>query len=102
MRSPNGTLYAERRMSLTNGVYKEIENLYRHWQKDPCWGPAVWCITQRKQKPQQPVEDAIRKQGIWDLDALDLGENTRDAEVKAHFAKIKAAGLAALGVKESK
>jgi hypothetical protein len=50
--------------------YSEIEDLYKKWKKDPSYGPAIWCIIKRKQLPQKPVEDSIRKAGIWDLDAL--------------------------------
>jgi hypothetical protein len=50
--------------------YNEIEDLYDHWQRDPEWGAAVWCIKKRKAMPQKPVADAIRNKGIWDLDAL--------------------------------
>jgi hypothetical protein len=63
--------------------YREIENLYRMWRKDPQWGAAIWCIIRRKQMPQKPVEDSIRKACMWDLDKLDLGENTMDAECQA-------------------
>jgi hypothetical protein len=62
--------------------FDEIENLYRMWRKGPRWGPAVWCMIQRNQMPQPPVEDAIRKEGIWQLDQFNLGKNTMDAEVK--------------------
>jgi hypothetical protein len=52
--------------------FDEIKNLYRMWRKDPDWGAAVWCMVQRKQMPQKPVEDIIRKASIWDLDSLNL------------------------------
>lgn len=57
--------------------YRDIETLYRMWRKDPVWGSAVWCMIQRNQMPQKPVENIINKAGIWDLSALQLGENTR-------------------------
>jgi len=41
-------------------------------------GPAVWCIQQRKQMPQRPVEDRIRAGGIWDLDSMGLLPNRRE------------------------
>ncbi len=69
--------------------HREIENLYRMWVKDPLWGPAVWCMIQRRQMPQKPVGDRIRAAGIWDLDSLGLGTNTQDAEVQAMFAALK-------------
>ena len=67
--------------------HDDIEPLYRMWLKDQSWGPAVWCIKRRNQIPQKPVEDRIRKEGIWDLDSLGVGPNTQDAEVKAWFAE---------------
>lgn len=69
--------------------YDEIEPLYRMWRKDPSWGPAVWCMIRRNQMPQKPVEDSIRKAGVWDLDKLGLGTNTLDAEVHAFVASLR-------------
>lgn len=66
--------------------YAEIENLWRMWRKDPSWGSAIWCMVQRNQMPQKPVEDILRKAGIWDLDKLGLGKNTMDDECKAYLA----------------
>ena len=45
------------------------------WKKDPKWGAAVWCMIQRNKMPQKLVEDKIRKDGIWDLDSLNLQSN---------------------------
>ena len=70
--------------------YCQIESLYRMWIKDPEWGAAVWCIQQRKQRPQAPVESGIKKGGVWDLDSMDLGPNTLDAETQALFAQVAA------------
>lgn len=54
--------------------YDQIKTLYQMWKKDPEWGPAVWCMIQRKFMPQKPVEDAIRKAGIWNLDEMGLDQ----------------------------
>jgi len=51
-------------------THSEINELYKMWKKDPGWGPAVWCIKKRKLMPQKPVEDMIRKAGIWNLDEI--------------------------------
>lgn len=50
--------------------FYDLEDVYDHWEKDPSWGPAIWCIKKRKQMPQRPVEKSIREAGIWDLDQL--------------------------------
>ncbi len=55
--------------------YSELESLYEHFHKDPSWGTAIWGIKKRGIFPQKPVEDAIRKAGIWDLDSMGLEEN---------------------------
>jgi hypothetical protein len=65
--------------------HAELQKLYDMWLKDPEWGAAVWCMVQRNQMPQKPVEDRIRKAGIWDLDALGIEPNTMDAEILAAF-----------------
>lgn len=50
--------------------FNELQDLYEHWIKDIRWGADVWCIKRRKQKPQAPVEKAIREAGVWDLDSI--------------------------------
>lgn len=60
--------------------YSQIETLYKMWRKDPSWGAAVWCMIQRNQMPQKPVEKRIREAAIWDLDSLKLGTNIMDAK----------------------
>ena len=48
--------------------YTEIDNLYKMWRKDTYWGAAKWCILQRKMMPQEPVLEAMKKAGLWDID----------------------------------
>lgn len=62
----------------TEGItYKEIEEVYRYWVKDPSWGIAVWAMLRNKEMPQAPVEKHIRAGGIWDLDALRVEHGLR-------------------------
>lgn len=53
-------------------TYSEINELYNMWKKDENWGPAVWCIKKRKQRPQEPVFKLIKNEGIWDLDSMEF------------------------------
>ena len=53
-----------------NVKYTDIKSIYEHFEKDSKWGTAVWCIKHRKQRPQQPVYDAIQEEGIWNLDTI--------------------------------
>jgi hypothetical protein len=69
--------------------YDEIENLYRMWVRDPSWGSAIWCMKQRKEMPQKPVEDRIRKAGIWNFEELGLEKNSMDSKVSAMFVAVK-------------
>jgi hypothetical protein len=52
--------------------HSQLENLWHMWRKDPEWGPAIWCMQQRRKMPQKPVEDRIKKAGIWDLKSMNL------------------------------
>jgi len=70
--------------------YDQIERLWRMWKKDEHWGAAVWCMLRRKQMPQKPVEEKIRSAGIWDLDSLNLDDNTQDEWVHAQFRRYAA------------
>lgn len=56
-------------------LHDEIKDLYEHWRKDDCWGPAIWCIKKRQMRPQKPVEKAIREHGVWDLDTILVKKN---------------------------
>jgi hypothetical protein len=53
----------------------EIQELYDMFIKDPGWGSAVWCMKKRNLMPQKPVYDDIKKEGIWDLDSMNLRPN---------------------------
>jgi hypothetical protein len=64
-----------------SALYDDIEPLYRAWLADPTWGPTKWCIRRRNQKPQGPVEKAMRAVGVWDAEMDAIGENTMDAEL---------------------
>lgn len=75
--------------------HDQIEPLYRMWRKDPTWGAAIWCIQRRKEMPQRPVADRIRKAGIWDLDSMGLAENSYDAACREAAAERRAAASAA-------
>jgi len=51
-------------------AHDRIAEVYGFWERDPKWGTAVWCMIQRRELPQRPVLDRIRKAGVWDMDAL--------------------------------
>lgn len=70
--------------------HHEIESLYRAW-KSSSFGIDKWCCKHRKQKPQKPVEDAIRQEGHWDDEMEALPANTMDAETQAMFGQVAAA-----------
>ena len=56
-------------------LYSDLKEIYEVNKKDPNWGIAVWCMKKRNLMPQKPVEDIIRKEGIWDLDSMNLRKN---------------------------
>lgn len=56
--------------------FSEIRNLYEMWQKDPIYGPAVWCMQRRNQMPQPEVEKIICEMGIWNLTTMGLRANS--------------------------
>ena len=51
-------------------AHDRIAEVYGFWERDPRWGTAVWCMIRRRELPQRPVLERIRKAGIWDVDAL--------------------------------
>ena len=68
--------------------YKDIKSLYDCWYANNTWGQAIWCAIRRNQKPQQPIIEAMKKDGVWTDELEALGENTLDAIVKANFIEI--------------
>lgn len=56
---------------------KDVESLYRMYDKDPLNGVNIWCIIQRREMPQSPVENIIRNAGVWDLDSLKTEHSLR-------------------------
>ena len=57
--------------------YSDLESVYEHYRKDAIYGPLVWCMKKRKEMPLKVIEQAIREQGIWDLDAIQKEEGLR-------------------------
>lgn len=51
-------------------VDEQLLPLFKLFKQDREWGTAMWCMIQRKERPQKPVEDAIRKSGKVDFDAF--------------------------------
>lgn len=49
---------------------RDVAEVFRYWEKDRRWGPAVWCMIRRRERPQRPVAKRITEAGVWDLDAL--------------------------------
>lgn len=70
-------------------AYTDIKDIWDHFAKDKVWGTAVWVMKKRNEMPQKPVETIIRKEGIWDLDAMRLGKNITEEIV--HNALVRAA-----------
>ena len=56
----------------------EIRSLYEMVRKDRALGADVWACQRRKMMPQKPVADAIRKNGIWQIDEMGLEPNRYD------------------------
>lgn len=50
--------------------HSELRDVYDHWKKDPMFGPTIWCIKKRKQKPLKQIYDRIEESGIWDMSEL--------------------------------
>ena len=69
--------------------WREIEDVYSYWLKDPADGPTIWFCKKINMMPQKPVPDAIRKAGIWDIDNMGLDPNPTDKhfEVKENNEK---------------
>lgn len=44
----------------------ELSDLYHMWEKDPVWGPMVWCAAKREVMPQTAIVKQMEENG-WDL-----------------------------------
>lgn len=54
-------------------LYKDVNDLYNYYTKDPIWGSSIWCIKKRQQRPQPPVEIELEKRG-YSVDKILKGE----------------------------
>lgn len=85
--------------------YPDIRAVYDHWQKDPSWGTAVWCMIKRKEMPQRPVQKQIEDGGKWDIEALrqthGLRSNYYDG-ISYVLARMKYSAYSAWATKENK
>ena len=53
----------------------EVQTLFKMWHEDKSWGAAKWCAIRRNQKPQPPVIEAMKQNGLWSAEMDALGEN---------------------------
>jgi hypothetical protein len=58
--------------------HDKVPELFMLWHENHRWGPAKWCCIKRNEKPQRPVEKAMREVGIWDAQMDALPENQYD------------------------
>lgn len=68
----------------------ELGPLYRAHIQSPKWGSTIWCCFRRKQKPQPPVIEAMKKDEVWRNDLEALPDNWQDAETQSMFAQVAA------------
>lgn len=54
----------------------DLEGVYKAYATNEWYGVTRWCCIHRNLKPQEPVEEGMRKAGVWDdvLEALPEGE----------------------------
>ena len=54
--------------------YHEIGQLYKAWEANKNWGTDKWCCMKRNLQPQEPIVEAMKKDGFWDeeLEALPI------------------------------
>ncbi len=65
----------------------EVEGVYKMWIKDKIWGPTKWSCLKRKEKPQDPVQKHMKRDGSWDEAMEALPENHYDAILKEEYDK---------------
>lgn len=46
-------------------THANVENIYRHYVKDPKWGVTIWACKQRGQQPQMPIKKRMIEVGVW-------------------------------------
>lgn len=65
--------------------HDKVPELFMLWHENHQWGPAKWCCIKRNEKPQRPVEKAMREAGIWDaqMDALPENQYDKACQVRA-------------------
>lgn len=72
--------------------HDKVPELFMLWHENHQWGPAKWCCLRRNEKPQAPVEKAIRKAGIWCERMEALPENHYDKACRERATAIRGEG----------
>ncbi len=54
---------------------KDLEDLYRLWYANKKWGAMKWVCMKRNERPQIPIEEDMKKEGVWDEKMEALPEN---------------------------
>lgn len=65
-----------------NITHREIDDLYKMAfnKKYKGWGCDIWCCKKRNMKPQQPVIEKMKSDGVWDDELENLPKNDGDNE----------------------
>ena len=74
-----------------NITRKELQDIYEHHMKDKIYGTDIWVMKKRNEKPQKPMEKAMKESGTWDLfdvDNLGLENNTSDRIMSQMFSEV--------------
>lgn len=66
--------------------YSDIANIFEFWEKDPEFGPIVWCCIRRHEEPQLPMREKIEAGGLWNFKHLNLAHNKYDHIVERYAA----------------
>lgn len=62
----------------------EVSTLYKMWKENNVYGPIKWACIRKNEKPQQPVADSMKKDGVWDDTMEKLPDNYYDTQCKKH------------------
>jgi hypothetical protein len=65
----------------------EVENLYKLWKAEGHNGATKWCCFRWNEKPQKPVADLMKQDGVWDEKMEALPDNHYDKIMEEKYGK---------------
>lgn len=60
--------------------YDKLPELCEMYMEDKCWGVTKWACKKRNMRPQKPIREGMKRDGVWDEEMDNLKPNYDEKE----------------------